>query len=322
MNQSYLPEGILLGRPENREYISSVAGLERAMHEGKILESTVLLCDSALRLHVDLYGVCGIIPREEAVYAPGGEEIKDIAVITRVGKPVCFKVLSVTRENGKVTAILSRRAAQMECSRNYHSSLIPGDIIPAKVTHLENFGAFVDIGCGISSLLSVDSISVSRISHPSDRLRVGDFIHTVIKTMDRENGRIFVSMRELLGTWLENAAAFEAGQTVAGIVRSIESYGVFVELAPNLAGLAELRPGTHDCDIATVGQYVAVYIKSILAERMKIKLVLIDSYKGERPSAALRYYIDCEKMRHLDRWQYSPPDCTKRIESVFSAPVL
>ena len=54
MNQSYLPEGILLGRPENREYISSVAGLERAMHEGKILESTVLLCDSALRLHVDL----------------------------------------------------------------------------------------------------------------------------------------------------------------------------------------------------------------------------------------------------------------------------
>ncbi len=317
MSNSYLPEGMVIGTPENREYISSLAGLERAMHEGKILESTVILCDSALCLHVDLYGIRGIIPREDAVYAREGEEIKDIAVITRVGKPICFKVMGFDREGGKTVALLSRRAAQEECIRCSLSSLIPGDIIPAKVTHLENFGAFVDIGCGISSLLSVDSISVSRISHPADRLHTGDFIHAVIKTVDYENNRIFVSMRELLGTWSENAACFEAGQTVAGIVRSIESYGVFVELSPNLAGLAEMREGTRDRDIAVVGQTVAVYIKSILPERMKIKLVLIDTYKGELPKPELTYYIDCEKVRHINRWQYSPASSTKVIESVF-----
>lgn len=313
----YLPEGMRIHTAENREYISSLAGLERAMKEGRILESTVLLCDSSLRLHVDLYGIRGIIDRSEAVFCRRGEVIKDIAVITRVGKPVCFKVMGFCRQDGETVAILSRRAAQSDCIHRYLADLIPGDIIPARVTHLESFGAFVDIGCGVASLLSVDCISVSRISHPSDRLSVGDTIYTVVKIMDREQDRIFVSMRELLGTWEENAACFEIGQTVAGVVRSIEPYGVFVELAPNLAGLAELREGTADRQIAVVGNRAAVYIKNIIPDRMKIKLVLIDSYKGEPPTGELRYFVDCQSVCHLDRWQYSPPYSHKLVETLF-----
>ncbi|MBE6546703.1 MAG: 30S ribosomal protein S1 [Ruminococcaceae bacterium] len=317
MNNCYLPEGMLLHSPENKEYISSPAGLERAMREGKILESTVLLCDSDLRLHVDLYGIRGIIERRDAVYCRRGEELKDIAIITRVGKPVCFKVIGFSKLNGETVALLSRRAAQEECIRNYLADLIPGDLVRAKVTHMESFGAFVDIGCGVASLLSVDSISVSRISHPSDRLSVGDSIYTVIKAIDRQQERIFVSMRELLGTWEENAALFQVGQTVAGIVRSIESYGVFIELAPNLAGLAELREGTDDHSIAQVGSCVAVYIKNIIPNRMKIKLVLIDTYKGEPPHATTRYFIDCENTAHMDTWRYSPLASQKVIETIF-----
>ena len=74
------------------------------------------------------------------------------------------------------------------------------------------------------SLLSIDCISVSRISHPSDRFRAGDRIKVVVKSIDRENGRIFVTHKELLGTWEQNAALFSPGQTVTGIVRSIEDY--------------------------------------------------------------------------------------------------
>ena len=59
MTNRYLPEGCLIGTPENRELISSLSGLERARDTGKILEGTVLLCDSAMRLHVDLYGIEG-----------------------------------------------------------------------------------------------------------------------------------------------------------------------------------------------------------------------------------------------------------------------
>jgi small subunit ribosomal protein S1 len=124
-------------------------------------------------------------------------------------------------------------------------------------------------------------------------------------------------MRELLGTWEENAALFSPGQTVAGIIRSVESYGVFVELTPNLAGLAELRDDSHPFELPC-GSLAAVYIKSIIPERMKIKLVLIDSYKGDPAVSDLKYFLDCESVCHIDRWRYSPACCSKTVETVFS----
>ncbi len=317
MNNIYLPEGALINSEENREYTSSLSGLEKAFVEGKILEATVLLCDSNLNLHVDLGGIPGIIERNESVFCRGGESFKDIAVITRVGKAIAFKILGFRKENGGLVAILSRKSAQIECQNVFLNSLNKGDIIPAKVTHLESFGAFVDIGCGLSSLLTVDNISVSRISHPSDRLTVGESIFVVVKSRDPENDRLYVSMKELLGTWKENADMFEVGQTVSGIVRSIEDYGVFVELAPNLAGLAEIRSDSRDAEIAKIGSTAAVYIKSILPDRMKVKLVLIDSYRGATHDKHVKYFIDCENTSHISKWRYSPPTASKIVETVF-----
>ena len=194
--------------------------------------------------------------------------------------------------------------------KNSISLLTPGDLIPARITHLESFGAFVDIGCGIISLLSIDCISVSRISHPSARVRVGDRIHTVVKSVD-ERGRVYVSVRELLGSWKENADRFSEGQTVRGIIRSVESYGVFVELMPNLAGLAEYRDDVHP------GQTAAVYIKSIIPEKMKIKLIIIDTQEHSKAREPLDYFIDVNRISHIDYWRYSPPTSNKTIETVF-----
>ncbi len=311
--KQYRPEGMLIATAENREYLASESNLERAMLNGKILEGMALMCDRNLTLTVDLGCMRGIIPREEAVWSADGSMPKDIAVITRVGKAVCFRVLGMERgADGRPYAILSRRAAQRECVRQYLADLIPGDIIDARITHMEQFGAFVDVGCGVISLLSIDCISVSRISHPRDRFAVGDLIRAVVRTVDTDAGKLYVSHKELLGTWEENAADFAIGQTVAGIVRSVEDYGIFVELTPNLAGLAEYR------EDVTIGQTAAVYIKNMIPERMKIKLVLVDAAKGEAPVRHIRYYIDpsCE---HLDRWRYSPEVCSKTVESVFES---
>jgi small subunit ribosomal protein S1 len=289
------------------------------MNEGRILESTVLFCDSSMRLHIELGSFIGIMDRSEAVFCRPGENIKDIAVITRVGKPICFKIIGFSKENGTVVPILSRRAAQEECNRVFLSALCAGDIIRARVTHLESFGAFLDVGCGLSSLLTVDCISVSRIAHPKDRLSVGDSVNVVVKSRESGSGRLYVTMRELLGTWEENAAAFEVGQTVSGIVRSIENYGIFIELSPNLAGLAELKDDGCTPDRAIIGSAAAVYIKSILPDRMKIKLVLIDAGRAQAipQRQPLRYYIDCDSVSHISRWRYSPERAHKLIESVF-----
>ena len=309
--QRYYPEGMRIGTQENRGYTASLQGLQRAMAQGRILEGIARMCDcTTMTLRVDLGECTGIIEREEAAYSHDGNETKDIAIITRVGKPVCFKILRIEEGDGRPVAYLSRRAAQRECMKEWVLRRRPGDILPARITHLEPFGAFVDIGCGIVSLLTVDCISVSRISHPSERLTPGDTIMAVVKSIDYESGRVYMTHRELLGTWEENASRFAPTQTVSGIVRSIEPYGIFVELAPNLAGLAELREGV------SVGDRCAVYIKSILPERMKIKLVIVDTHAESHP-LGMTYFVDTDATQHMDYWRYSPDGCRKLVETRF-----
>ncbi len=312
MPHKYQPEGRFITDSENYNSLSSLSELTRAIEKRKILESVAVLCDSDYNLHFDLFGIPAVMPRSEVQYSRRGEEIKDIAVLTRVGKPVSFHVTGLKKNgNGSYTALLSRRTAQMECMEHYISTLSSGDIIPATVTHLENFGAFVDIGCGIVSLLSIDSISISRITHPRDRLSVGDKIFCIVKHID-DLGRIYVSQRELYGTWEENAALFRQGETVAGIIRSIESYGIFVELTPNLAGLAEKKEGV------SVNQTAAVYIKSILPDKMKVKLVIIDAQNKSSQKSEPKYFVDPHTVTHMDLWRYSTLSAPKQIETFFT----
>ena len=317
MNEAFQPEGGLYSTPTNRSYLASAAGLERAMLNGTVVEGLATLCDSSLRLHVDLGAAEGILEPEEAVLCRPGEARKDIAIVSRVGKPVAVKILALERKGDRLIARLSRRLAQLDCMSHYLQQLRPGDLIPAKVTHLESFGAFLDIGRGLSSLLSVDCISVSRIAHPAERLSVGGLLTVAVKSIDRESRRIYVTLRELLGTWEENAAHFSVGQTVTGMIRSVEDYGVFVELTPNLAGLAELRSGECAEPLRhRIGHPASVYIKSILPERMKIKLVLIDAESCAPLPKRLTYYIP-QKQEHISHWRYSPQVCHRVIETVF-----
>ncbi len=304
----FYPEGRLLASPENAAALQSPPALSEAMREGRILEARAAMCDGAHNLWVDLPCMRGMIPREEGALGIREGTVRDIAILSRVNRPVCFLVQDFFRDSdGKPIALLSRRAAQEACAKEYLEALSPGDVIDARVTHLEPFGVFADIGCGIASLLPIDAISVSRIEHPRERFQPGMDIRAVVKS--KEGGRVTLSHKELLGTWQENAARFRAGETVGGVVRSIESYGVFVELAPNLAGLAELKEHIYP------GQQASVFIKSILPSRMKIKLIIIETFDSEpqRP-APPEYFFEGG---HLDEFVYSPEGSDKYIASKF-----
>lgn len=300
---NFKPEGRF---PESRPITMSV--LTDAYDKQRILEAKAVMCDSEHNLIVDLGGIRGVIPREEGAIGIREGQVRDIALISRVNKPVCFTVERIEQQHGKPLAVLSRREAQQRCASEYISALRPGDIVEAKVTHLESFGAFCDIGCGIVALMPIDAISVSRISHPSDRFSTGDDIYAVVQSID-ENGRISLSHRELLGTWQQNADRFMQGQTVSGVIRTVEDYGIFVELTPNLAGLAELKDGVEP------GQQASVYIKSIIPEKMKIKLIIIDSFDADYKTPPIEYFFTGNR---IDRWQYSPESCRKQIVSCFS----
>lgn len=306
---NYYPEGALFMSLDNQNSIKSIFALQEAMAQEKILEARVTMCDSGHNLHVELpcANCSGIIYHEEGALGIADGSTKDIALITRVNKPVCFKVKQLLKnDSGSYTAVLSRREVQEECMERFISRLSPGDIIPAKVTHLEQFGAFVDIGCGIPSLIPIDAISISRISHPSDRFRAGQDIHVVIK--DVSGGRVWLSHKELLGTWEENAARFNYGETVSGVIRSVEDYGIFVELAPNLAGLAEPKEGV------SIGQNASVYIKALIPEKMKVKLIIVDVFSGADIHRPPEYFITEGRLSY---WKYSPGSSAKLIESRF-----
>ena len=287
MNE-YYPEGSLLSTPENRSATASLAGLENAMEEGRVLEARSTLCSSELSLIFDLGGVRAVMPRQEVALRPKTEEMRDIGVITRVGKATAFLVDRIDGID-RPTVFLSRKRAQERCLEEYLDLKEEGDVLGARVTHFEPFGAFCDIGCGIVSLLSIDCISVSRISHPSDRFYLGESILAAVRGRDEvilgRRGRISLTHKELLGTWEENAAKFEVGQTVVGVIRSVESYGIFIELAPNLAGLAEWREDVR------VGDACAVYIKNIIPQKMKIKLVIIDTFPAVPSERKTEYFI-------------------------------
>ncbi|MCH5208459.1 MAG: S1 RNA-binding domain-containing protein [Oscillospiraceae bacterium] len=308
MNE-YLPEGFLLNTPENTARLSSKDAVYNCIKSGEIIEAPCIICDSRHNLIVDLGCIRGIIPREEGALGIAEGVTKDIALISRVNKPVCFTVKAFSRDEfGNDCAVLSRREAQSRCRDEFIRKLSAGDVIHARVTHLEQFGCFVDIGCGIPSLIPIDLISVSRISHPSDRFYVGMDIKAVVKALDGD--RIFLSHKELLGTWAQNASLFENGETVTGIARSIEEYGIFVELAPNLAGLAEPR-----ADIS-VNQHVSVYIKAIIPEKMKIKLIVVNTAdRAITYESKLNYFISSG---HIDKWVYSTEGCPKQIETDFN----
>jgi len=307
--ERFKPEGCLINTVENQRLIGSEDGLREAMERGIILEAVVSVCDSSHNLLVDLpcMKLKGLIPREDGALGIKEGITRDIALIARVNKPVAFKVKGfIENEDGESVAMLSRSEAQQECQDEYISNLCPGSVIDARVTHLEQFGCFVDIGCGIPSLIPIDSISVSRISHPSDRFCTGLMIKAVVK--ENTGGRVCLSHKELLGTWEENASEFQAGETVAGIVRSVEEYGIFVELTPNLAGLAEPKPNIK------VGDNVSVYIKALIPEKMKVKLIIVDVCEKIEKEPSCRYHYNGSFM---ESWLYTPPSSDKIIETLF-----
>lgn len=302
--QKYRPEGF-----EPSEIIYSHSMLEKALLTGQIVEGRAVKCDENGNLTVSLGKYRGIIPKNLSAIGSRDGKAKDIAVLSRVNKTVAFKIISMQWEKDPSFLLLDRCSAQEEAMEYMLENFSAGDVIDAKVTHIEPFGVFADIGCGIIGLLSIENISVSRISHPKDRFYPGQNIKVCVKNIDFSQKRFDLSHKELLGTWQENADMFTVGQTVCGIIRSIEPYGVFIELSPNLAGLAEYSPNVEE------GQQATVYIKNIIPEKMKIKLSIIDSFFVRRKPEEIRYFISSGK---IDRFVYSPADSDKKTETVFS----
>lgn len=166
----------------------------------------------------------------------------------------------------------SKKVSQNKYKKIWNgNNLEEGQIVNGVVKEIKHYGAFVELEQGDTGLIHIEDLSVARIKSPSERLKIGQNVKVVVKYIDRDLKRITLSYKELLGTWEENAEKFKEGVTVKGIVRETEksNNGIFIELAPNLVGLAEYKEGME------YGKPVDVYIKRIIPDKHKVKLIIV-----------------------------------------------
>ena len=236
-----------------------------------ILQGIVEKCDENYNLHVKLdTGLVGIIPREEveALNLDENGLPKTNLCISKVHKYVQFKIKEKMGED----FIFSRRDAQEEVLNSVKTELKEGQVVNGIVKNITPYGAFVDIGGGIVGLVHIEDLSVGRIKTPYERIKIGQKLNIVVKSIDREQGRINLSYKEQFGSWEENANNFQVGMKTKGIIRETEKNknGIFIELAPNLVGMAEYKEGLN------YGEKINVFIKKIDYNKKKIKLVILN----------------------------------------------
>ena len=266
INQRFMPEGW-----EEKACFTTDEQLRNAIQTGEILQAKVSRCDNNYNLYVDLgNNIKGVIPREE-VEAVNVDETgfpKPNICTSKVNKLVQFKVKDIDSKNN---FILSRKDVGKEALSWITGELQEGMVVNGIVKSIQPYGVFVEIGGGVVGLLHIEDISVARIKTPAERLKIGQKINVMIKCIDRKLERVILTYKELLGTWEDNIKDFKEGETVKGIARETEKSknGIFIELKPNLVGMAEYKEGIE------YGQNVDVYIKKIIPDRKKVKLLIV-----------------------------------------------
>lgn len=245
--------------------------IQQCIQKGRILQGLVKECDEQYNLHIKFEnGLSGIMPRDEieAINVDDDGLPKTNLCTGKVHKFVQFKAKKINEDS---EIILSRKDVQNEALDWVKNDLKEGELVTGIVKNIKPYGAFIEIGGGIVGLAHIEDLSVARIKTPYERLKIGQKVDVVVKYINRDNGKVILSYKETLGTWEENAKKFTQGTKTKGIVRETEKNknGIFIELAPNLVGMAEYQDGLK------YGQDIDVFIKKIDNIKKKVKLIIV-----------------------------------------------
>lgn len=223
-------------------------------------------------LVVDI-GVRGFIPAS-LVEAHFVEDFTDYK-----GKTLTLIVVELDRDKNRV--ILSHRAVvekeQLERKQEFLQTLEAGQVLEGKVQRLTDFGAFVDIG-GIDGLVHISQLSHSHVEKPSDVVEEGQDVKVKVLSVDRDNERISLSIKETLpGPWSNIGEKVKPGDVLDGKVQRLVSFGAFVEVLPGVEGLVHISQisnkhiGTPH-EVLEEGQDVKVKVLDVNEEEERISL--------------------------------------------------
>lgn len=214
---------------------------------------------------------------------------------TYAGKTLTFKILEY-RDRGRNIVVSHRAHLEAEAARKaqeLRARLSVGADLAGKVTRLERFGAFVDLG-GVEGLVHVSELAHSRVNHPREVVSRGKEVQVKVlelKDLGTDKERISLSMKALLpDPWNEFVAQCRDGDIVEGKVVSIQKFGAFLELAPGVEGLAHIsqladRRVSRPEEVVATGQKVKVRVQSIDRAQKRISLSMKEVEREAREAA-------------------------------------
>jgi small subunit ribosomal protein S1 len=223
-------------------------------------------------LVVDL-GIRGFVPASlvEAHFVEDFSDYKD--------KTLTFKIVELDKEKNRL--ILSHRAVVEQEKGKQKKAILdaiePGKVLDGTVQRITDFGAFVDIG-GVDGLVHISQLSHQHVDRPSDVVEEGQKVTVKVLSVDRDNERISLSIKETLpGPWsnIENKVA--KGSIVEGTVKRLVSYGAFIEILPGVEGLVHISQISHKhiatpFEVLKEGQQVKVKVLEVIEKEQRISL--------------------------------------------------
>jgi small subunit ribosomal protein S1 len=245
--------------------------LEEKFKAGEVFEAEVKDVVKG-GLVVDL-GVRGFVPASlvEAHYVEDFSDYK--------GKTISFKIVELEKDKSRL--ILSHRAVVEEekskQKQNLLDSIEVGQTLTGTVQRITDFGAFVDLG-GIDGLVHISQLSYDHISSPTDVVQEGQEVKVKVLSVDRNNDRISLSIKETQpGPWANIAERAEKGSVLDGTVKRIVSYGAFVEVFPGVEGLVHISQIAHKHigtphEVLKEGQEVQVKVLDVNEAEQRLSL--------------------------------------------------
>jgi len=219
-------------------------------------------------------GVEGLVHVSEMSWS---KRVKHPSKIVNPGDSVDVEVLSVDPKARRIS--LGMKQIQENPWQTLHERYQVGMRVHGKVRNLTDFGAFIEIEDGVDGLVHVSDISWSRrIKHPSEVLKKGQEIDAIITSIDTENRRLSLSIKDLEpNAWDKFVSEHRPGDVVKGKIARFANFGAFVELDDNLEGLCHISELSEERvakpeDVVQLGQEMDFKILRIDPESKKIGL--------------------------------------------------
>ena len=225
---------------------------------------------------IDLDGIDGLLHITDMSWG----RVKHPSEILKVGQELDVMVLDVDRERERISLGLK------QTTPNPWDTILEqfpvGSRVSGKVVNLAAYGAFVEIAPGIEGLVHISEFSwTKRVARASDMLSVGDEVQVVVLSVDVENQKIALGIRQTQANpWDTVQERFPVGSRVKGKVRNFTAYGAFVELEEGIDGMIHVsdmswtRKINHPSECLQKGQEVEAVVLDVNAKEQRISLSL------------------------------------------------